>query len=46
MFKVIGGILVVDGALSIVNKRQVHNTLYDSVRILRICLGLTLILLA
>jgi len=46
MFKIIGYILMVDGVLSILNKKQVHNILYDSVRILRVCLGLTLVLLA
>jgi len=46
MFKIIGYILMADGILSILNKRQVHNVLYDSVRILRVCFGLTLVLLA
>jgi len=45
MFKVVGCVLMVDGTLSILNKKQIHNVLYDSIRILRVCLGLTLILL-
>ena len=44
MLKLVGIILVLDGIMSVFNKRQVHNFFYDSIRFLRVTLGLVLII--
>jgi len=45
MLKYIGLWLILDGAASILNKRQEHKIFYDAVRIVRVIIGVYLFLI-